>query len=210
MKTGLAVALAALVLSAGCSGNRNEVPAQPATAPSQLAEHPAEAAVPPTATPASAPSQPVTTTTTTAPAATNKPLTVTDVAGNVIETVPPSETRPAAIPPPPVPAEPKAQDPLEWMKEREEQRADHQKKLADAEAKVATGNAAIAEWQNMILAFKNPFRPRPQLTAEEAQAIDGKDGVARVSWAEGKLAEATTARDAAQKALDDLKANPPN
>jgi hypothetical protein len=35
------------------------------------------------------------------------------------------------------------------------------------------------------------------------------DGGARLHWAEGRLADAKAARDAAQKALDDVKANPP-
>lgn len=221
MKTAFAVAMAALMLVTGCSRNRNEAPAQPtaaapADASTPTAEHPAEAAVPPATTPASSPTPGVTTppvgitVTTPPPAAPDHALTVTDVAGNVVEKMPSSDERPAATPPPASPAEPKAPDALEWMKQREEQRADYQKKLTDTEARVNTGNAAIAEWQNMILAFKNPFRPRPQLTAEEAQAINGKDGGERVSWAEGKLAEAVAARDAAQRDLDTLKATPPN
>ena len=111
--------------------------------------------------------------------------------------MPPAET--AQAPP----------DPLEQMRQGEVKRADYQKQLAEAQAKVVVADASIADWQNTILAFKNPFRPRPQLASADAQAIEGKDGVSRVAWAEGKLAEARAVRDAAQKALDDLKANPP-
>jgi len=67
----------------------------------------------------------------------------------------------------------------------------------------------MADWERTILEFKNPLLPRPKLTPEDAQTIAGMDGGARVHWAEGRLEEARAARDAAQKTLDDLKANPP-
>ena len=86
---------------------------------------------------------------------------------------------------------------------------DYQRRLSEAEANVVNAGPPVAEWERSVLAFKNPFLKRPQLSPEEAQAIEGMDGIARVQWAEGRLAEKRAARDAAQKALDDLKANPP-
>ena len=203
MKTGLVVTLAALALATACSGNRTEPPAKEAapveTSASETA-HPVETP-PPTTAAAPRPTE-IATTTTTPPPATSAPAPV-EVIERVEETPPP--------PPPPAPAPPaqKPTDPLELLRETEAKRADYQQKLAAAEAKVVETNAAVGQWQNTILAFRNPFRPRPALTAADAQAIEGKDGVSRVSWAEGKLAEAMAARDAAQKALDDLKASPP-
>jgi hypothetical protein len=110
--------------------------------------------------------------------------------------------------PTPAPTE-KPVDALQWLKDSEARKADYQRRLAEAEASVANSIPPVAEWERNVLAFKNPFLKRPQLSPEDAQTIVGMDGVARVQWAEGRLAEKRAARDAAQKALDDLKANPP-
>jgi hypothetical protein len=67
----------------------------------------------------------------------------------------------------------------------------------------------MVTWEKNVLAFKNPFLARPQLSPEDAQAIAAMNGAERVRWAEGRLSEVSAKRDAAQKALDDVKANPP-
>jgi hypothetical protein len=67
----------------------------------------------------------------------------------------------------------------------------------------------VAEWEKNVLAFANPFLARPQLSPADASAIAGMGGAERMGWAKGRLAEARASRDAAQKALDVLKANPP-
>ena len=206
--------LSAIVLLAGCGGSRNDAPAKPAVAsskpavtqqPAQTESQASSAAPAATAAPsAAAPAAPATTTTpaasTTKPASTEPPFT-------------PGTSLPGAIPPSPAPPEAKTDKPadaLQWLQDSQARQADYKKQVAEAEANVAVANASIADWERTILAFKNPYRPRPQLAPEDAQAIEGKDGIWRVSWAEGKLAAATAARDAAQKTLDDLKANPPN
>jgi hypothetical protein len=104
------------------------------------------------------------------------------------------------------PAEPA--DSMQWLRERENRRADYQKRLTEAEAAVVQADATVATWERHLLAFKNPFLARPQLASEDAAAIAGMDGAQRVAWAETKLADARAARDAARKALDQLEANP--
>jgi hypothetical protein len=124
----------------------------------------------------------------------------------------PGTSLPGAIPPSPaVEVKPdKPADPLVWLQQQETRRADYKKRVAEAEASLQIAEVSVADWQRTILAFKNPFLPRPQLSAEDMQTIEGKDGIFRVNWAEGKLAAATAVRDAARKTLDDLKANPPS
>ena len=210
--------LAALVVLSGCGGGQSASPPPRAEAGVKPAENPAPAEpattgsnstgeAPAAAAPAAPPPTPT-------PTAAATPTPAPAMTTTTHEPPPATGTsQPAANPPTSAPAEAKPDkpaDPLQWMQEGQSRRADYQKQLAEAEAKVAIANASIADWERTILAFKNPFRPRPQLAPEDAQAIEGKDGAARVSWAEGKLAEATATRDAAQKTLNDLKASPPS
>jgi hypothetical protein len=150
---------------------------------------------------------------------------------------PPAETAPAAVQPkapapapvsapapvatptdnPPAPkadadAKPPAEqsvDPLKWLADREARRVDYEQKVKRAEADLAVATASVTDWEKTVLAFENPFRPRPQLGAEDATAIESMDGAQRVKWAKGRLEAARSSRDAAQKTIDDLKANPP-
>jgi hypothetical protein len=201
----------AFVILAACGGSRNDAPAPAAVKAGKPAAVKPEA---PAATPSAAGEAAATpaAATTSAPAADAK-LPAATTAASTEPPFTPGTSLPGAIPPSPLPADAKtdkAADPLQWMQDREARQADYKKRIAEAEAEVAVQNASIAEWERTILAFKNPFRPRPQLAPEDAQAIEGKDGIWRVSWAEGKRDAATAARDAAQKTLDDLKANPPS
>lgn len=184
--TPIVAGLAALAL-AGCG--RNEPPAQPPTVvavPAPVAQAEPAPSITPTPVPVAAPT--------------------------------PSAFVPAAIPPAPprAPApDPNAKsvekpvDPLQWLQDSEARRADHQRRLAEAEGELAESAAPVALWERNLLAFKNPFLARPKLAPDDSDTIAGMDGVARVRFAEGRLAEAKAARDAAQKKLDDLKANPP-
>lgn len=126
----------------------------------------------------------------------------------------PDTSLPGAIPPSPLPdpnAKPKDApvDPLQWLQDSQARKAEYERALTDAQSSVETATTTIAQWQRTILAFKNPYLPRPQLAPEDAQTIAGMNGIERVKWAEGKLADATAVREAAQKKVDDLKANPP-
>jgi hypothetical protein len=100
-------------------------------------------------------------------------------------------------------------DALRWLRDSQARKADYELRLDEAEIKLAAADTNVAQWERALLAFKNPFLARPQLSPEDAQAIQGMDGAARAKYAEGRLADARAARDAAQKTLDALKANPP-
>jgi len=126
----------------------------------------------------------------------------------------PVEVPPVTTPPPPTPdstVKPQQQEPdaLQWMRDGEARKADYRRRLAEAEANLASANLSMVTWERNVLAFKNPFLARPQLSPEDTQSIAGMDGAQRARWAEGRLSSTSAARDAAQKTLDDLKANPP-
>ena len=180
--------LAAAALT-GCGGGPREAPApQPIAASRPTAQvEPA-----PTAEPSPSPA-----------AATDAPPVV---ASNAAPAAPPA---PAAAPNPNAKPADKPADALQWLQDSEARRADYQRRLKESEADLAVANASVADWERTILAFKNPFLPRPKLSPEDAQTIAGMDGAGRLHWAEGRLEDARTARDAKQKAFDDVKANPP-
>jgi len=146
---------------------------------------------------------------------------------STVDTAPPPPVRPPVPAPAPTPAataaenppapksDPNAKpaeppvDPLKWLADREARAADYKQRVAKAEADLAVATASVADWEKTVLAFENPFRPRPQLSGDDATAIASMDGTQRVRWAKGRLEAARRSRDAAQKTLDDLKANPP-
>lgn len=201
-----AAAFAALALFAGCGGGSKS------PAPPPVAEKPAATAVAAENPPVEAPAPSPAPAQSPAPAAATKPPLQAATTAEPDHT--PNTSLPGAIPPAPAaPAEAKPDkpaDPLQWLQDQEARQVDYKRRVGEAEANLAVASASVADWEKTILAFKNPFRPRPQLSAEDAAAIEGMDGVARVAWGEGKLAVATAARDTAQKTLDDLKANPPS
>ena len=182
--------LAALALS-GCGGDGREAPAPAPLAASRPAE------VPTAAAPVEAP-----------PVATPEPAVVPEA--SLPGAVPPSPS-PSPSPQPDPGAKPpqKPPDALQWLQDSEARKADYQRRLVEAEASLAEANTKVDTWERTLLAYKNPFLARPQLSPEDAQAVAGMDGAARVGWADGRVAEVRAARDAAQKALDELKANPP-
>ena len=57
---------------------------------------------------------------------------------------------------------------------------------------------------------RNPYLARPVLTGAQAGEIQGLNGTERVRWAESRVADGIAGVEAAQKAYDDAKANPPN
>jgi hypothetical protein len=95
------------------------------------------------------------------------------------------------------------------MRDSEARRYDYERRLAEAKLNLEAADLSMVTWEKNVLAFKNPFLARPQLSPEDAQAIAAMNGAERVRWAEGRLSEVSAKRDAAQKALDDVKANPP-
>jgi hypothetical protein len=127
------------------------------------------------------------------------------------------ETRsaPGAIPPSKLP-DPNANpgnepvDPLKWMQDSQARRADYERRRQAAEDEVASATTEVASREKILLEFKNPFLPRPQLPPDEAETIKSmSSNVDRVKWAQDKLAAANSRLADAQKNLADLKANPP-
>jgi hypothetical protein len=190
------VGVAAAALTC-CGGTPRETPAPQPVAASQPAAtaEPAPTAAPSTAAPS------------TAAVAKAAPV----VASTAAQATPQEPAPPEPAPPPDPNAKPtpKPADSLQWLQDSEARKADYQRRLSESEANLAIANASVADWERIVLELKNPLLPRPKLSPEDAQTIAGMDGGARVRWAEGRLAEARTARDAAQKALDQMKANPP-
>ena len=180
--------LAALALG-GCGGG-SEAPAPPPIALSKPAAQPQPAPAAPVEAPPVAP----------APASAPPVIPATSL---------PTAVRPSPAPDADPTPQQKPPDALQWLKDSEARKADYQRRLAEAEANLANANAKVATWERTALAFKNPYLARPQLSPEDAQAIAGMGGAGRVHWAEGRVAEVSAVRDAAQKTLDDLKANPP-
>ncbi len=100
-------------------------------------------------------------------------------------------------------------DALRWMRDGEARRADYARRLQEAQDAADAASKSVVERESILLAFKNAFRPRPQLAPEDAQAVSGMSGEERVRWAEGRLDAANAELSAATKRLDDIEAHPP-
>jgi hypothetical protein len=208
--TSFRAPLAAVLLALaqlGCSGGDKAQAEKPVDVTEAVKTPKAE--LTPSSTPeiARAPAQTSTPTPVPAPASLPPPAQVAQPAATpeVAAATPPKDEQTDAKAKP----QQKAEDPLKWLQESEAKKAEYQSKLAEASGKVAAADAKVAEWEKNVLAFKIPYRARPELSEKDADAIAGKGGADRVHWAEDQLATARTERDAAQKALDDLRANPP-
>jgi hypothetical protein len=196
------VAGLAVIALCGCGGHD-----KPAPAPPPVAVQAAAATPQPDPSPAATPS----------PSPTPGAVRVLDVAGTsppITDATPPPAPSPEIPPPAPLPdpnAKPveKPVDPLKWLQDSEARKADYQRRIAEAESEVADAGPPVALWERNVLAIKNPFLAPPKWSDEDKQTVAGMDGVERVKFAEGRLAEARAALEAAQKKLADLKANPP-
>jgi len=107
--------------------------------------------------------------------------------------------------PPPEPAP----DPLRVMQDAEARRLDYEQSLARLAAERDAAAELVARREKDLLALKNPYLARPKLAPDEAEEIKGMGGAERVAWAEGRVSDAKAAQEAALKAYDDAKANPP-
>jgi hypothetical protein len=197
MSRSLASCLAALTLAAplalsACESAPREAPAPPPIAAKK--PEPPKAEPPPPAAPAAA----------VKPAPAPSPTVLEE-----------NRSAPGAIPPSVLP-DPNAQpadkpvDPLVWMQSYQAHQADYERRKKEAEEAVASAAAEVPVRERIVLEFKNPFLPRPQLSQEEADAVAAMtSNVDRVKWAEEKLAAAKTRLADAQKHLDEVQANPP-
>lgn len=130
----------------------------------------------------------------------------TDNAPTPAETPLPSDSQPAARA-----SEPKSppSDPFKEVQESEARRVEYQRGLVQLAADLEAARALVARSQRDLLAFKNPYLARPNLSPDEAAAIQGLNGVERAKWAEIRVADAVANLSSAQAAYDDAKANPP-
>ena len=202
--TRIALVAPLLVLLASCGSPTREAPAPPPITASA-----------PTPSPSSASSEGTSTTPLTERAAAAErvgasPLPVSPISTPAPQftpdpSVPPTATipDPASIKPGPTP------DPLRAMQDSQARRYDYERKLARLSSELDNARAEVVRRERDLLAFKNPFLPRPQLPPEEAQTIQGMDGAARAKWAEERLTAAKVALETTQKSYDDAKANPP-
>ena len=122
--------------------------------------------------------------------------------------VAPETTAPAVAAASP-PTEPPP-DPVKQLFESEARRVEYEQKLAGLLAARDAAAADVTQREKDLLAYKNPYLPRPKATAEEAEALKGKGGADRAQWAEAQIADAKAKLEAAQKAYDDARLNPPN
>jgi len=184
--------VAVLALAAACSG-----PSREPSGPAPTAQQPAA-----TTQPVPAPARPVTSPPVES-VATQEPAVTPPETPMVEEPAP--QTRAADTKA--TPREP-APDPLKAMQEAEARRLEYAQSLPRLASERDAAAESLARRQKDLLAFKNPFMPRPQLAPDEAEEVRGLGGAARVAWAEGRVADATAVLEAAQKAYDDAKANP--
>jgi hypothetical protein len=98
-------------------------------------------------------------------------------------------------------------DPLESLQRRQQANAKNKQQVAEAEAEVAAARREVARREKQVLAVKNPFAARPELSDEEkATRAQGETGAARLERAEQQLADARKQLEEAQKKLAQARA----
>lgn len=180
-----------LVVAVACSSPKREIGSD-----ASIAKEPAASTTSATAKPSSP---------AVAPAAVAS-AQATDNAPTPAETPLPSVSQPAART-----SEPKSppSDPLKEVQESEARRVEYQRGLVQLAADLEAARALVARSQRDLLAFKNPYLARPNLSPDETAAIQGLNGVERAKWAETLVADAVANLSSAQAAYDDAKAHPP-
>lgn len=180
-----------LVVAVACSSPKREIGSD-----ASIAKEPAASTTSATAKPSSP---------AVAPAAVAS-AQATDNAPTPVETPLPSDSQPAART-----SEPNSppSDPFKEVQESEARRVEYQRGLVQLAADLEAARALVARSQRDLLAFKNPYLARPNLSPDEAAAIQGLNGVERAKWAETRVADAVANLSSAQAAYDDAKANPP-
>ncbi len=59
------------------------------------------------------------------------------------------------------------QDSLKWLRQRQQAQQAHRKALAEAETALSGAKARLANLEKQLLATRNPFSARPELSDEE-------------------------------------------
>ena len=97
----------------------------------------------------------------------------------------------------------KAPDPLTWLRQRQDAQREHGKAVAVAEAAVTSANQQVANLERQLLAARNPFSARPELSDEEkAKRQEGGESAAKRYERTQELVE--EAREAVRAAESDL------
>jgi len=81
-------------------------------------------------------------------------------------------------------------DPLKAMDDEDKQAAEQQQKITTATTALAAAEANLKNLEARLLATKNPYLPRPQLSEAEAKQREGMDNVARVDLNEKEIQDA--------------------
>ena len=103
------------------------------------------------------------------------------------------------------------EDPLEWMKRREVERAERQEAIVAAEAKVTELRQLVAKYESGLLVVRNPLLTRrvapkrPPEGSELAEGWDGQDNVKHVERVEKGMEEARKELKEAEAALARLR-----
>ena len=109
-------------------------------------------------------------------------------------------------------AEPKkAPDPLAWLRQRQNAQREHAKAVSEAEASLTAARQQLANLERQLLASRNPFSARPDLSDEEkAQRRDSAESAAKRHERTQELVEkAREAVHAAESELARLRAERP-
>lgn len=97
---------------------------------------------------------------------------------------------------------PLAMDPLKYLQSKEASAADRQTAIADAERELAAARAQVASLEKQLLAIRNPFSARPELSEDEKEARGKDTSVAeRIARTEEQLALARERVTAAEQKL---------
>jgi len=129
------------------------------------------------------------------------------------ETPPAGATDPRAAATSPRPAQrggqtpPADQDPLEWLKNRQEAQASRQSRIDEAQAELFAAEEKLANLKKELLATVNPFSARPKLSDEEKEyrRTSGETALERNERVKALEQEAQQAVDEARANLERVK-----
>jgi hypothetical protein len=105
----------------------------------------------------------------------------------------------------------KAPDPLTWLRQRQDAQREHQKAVAAAEAAVTAAKQQVTNLDRQLLAARNPFSARPELSDEEKvkRQEGGESAGKRYERTQELVEKAREAVRAAESELARLRAERP-
>lgn len=122
-------------------------------------------------------------------------------------TAPPSESPPSAPTDEAEAPAPASADPLMWLEKQQAEEQDRAARVAEAEAAVNQARERVANLQSQVLAIKNPFAARPQLSEKERERREAdRSTVDRLNRVQEELEQARAELAEAEAALDRARA----